>query len=45
MSFKRAQFDLEKGQERIQTERTQYRERVEHLENDSMTKQTRLDEL
>ena len=34
MSFKRAQFDLDKVQDRVQNERTEFREKVESLEND-----------
>ena len=39
MSFKRAQFDLDKVQERINTERTQYRDKVDALENACEEKQ------
>lgn len=39
MSFKRAQFDLDKVQERIQSERDSFREKIGKLEDDSFAKQ------
>ena len=42
MSFKRAQFDLDKVQERINEERTQYRDKVGALEDASEEKQIQL---
>ena len=45
MSFKRAQFDLDKIQERSQTERTQFRDKIESIENDSYVKQGKINDL
>ena len=38
MSFKRAQFDLDKDKERVQTERLQFREKVDMLEHAAVEK-------
>lgn len=43
-SFKRAQFDLEKVQDRIQNERVEMRDKVDRLENDSYAKQGQLND-
>ena len=42
MSFKRAQYDLDKVQERVQNERTEFREKVGSLEDDREVKQNQL---
>ena len=43
MSFKRAQFDLDKDKERVQTERLQFREKVDMLEHAAVEKQTKIE--
>lgn len=42
MQFKRAQFDLEKMQERFQTERTEFRDKVASMESQHEARQDRL---
>ena len=43
MSFKRAQFDLEKVQERVQDERNSYRDKIEQLESGALIRQEKLE--
>ena len=45
MQFKRAQFDLEKMQERFQTERTEFRDKVASMESQHEARQDRLNNL
>ena len=44
MSFKRAQFDLDKNNERILTERNQFRDKINNLEDSCESKQNQLNE-